>query len=45
MTAKEESINKVITRLKSKVFSLERLWTLKSDFGPFSFKERVKCVV
>ena len=31
------------TILKSKVFSLERLWTLKWDFGPFSLTYRVKC--
>ena len=33
------------TRLKSKVFSLERLCTLKLDFGPLSLKDRVKCGV
>ena len=39
----EESSVRTRTRLNSKVFSLERLWTLKLNFGPFYLKDRSRC--
>ena len=38
-----EHVQKKITKIKSKMFSLERLWSLKQDFCLFSLKDRVKC--